>query len=152
MGLALASLLLVGCRSEATRPAVEPGYGEPSELVAWVEATPRQFRAGEVVQIEVGLRNPTKRPIVMGFTSGCMLEYRVTSPEQGIVSPIRPCPQNAPTLEIEPGRSLVVRGSWDGSQYSGAPAPPGLYHVKIGGYIVPPAPPSVTIELLAPTE
>lgn len=141
-------LLFAGCRGDGER-VVGPSFGDPSELIAWVSVTPTKFHAGETVQIEVGVRNSTTRPIVMGFTSGsCRTSYVVTDGSE-VVAPGFLCTGDAPTYELAPGESIVGRHSWDGASSSGTPLPPGKYRVHSFGFLFPSTTP-VRIEILAP--
>ena len=148
--LLLISLLVSGCGGDGRRVVAPPAYGDPAELVAWVSVTPTDIHPGETVQIEVGIRNPTTRPIVVGFTSGsCRLSYTVRDANGTGVAPGFACTADAPTYELAPGETIAGRYSWDGTSYSGVPLPPGEYRVHSSGFLVPSTVP-VPISILAP--
>ena len=146
----LTSVLLAGCGKDGGGRIVSPTKGDPAEIIAWVRVEPLTFRAGETVQIEVGVRNPTTRSIVMGFTSGsCALSYAVLNGNGVVVAPVIPCTADAPIRELAPGETIAAKYSWDGTSYSGTPLPPGEYQVRSQGFLYPSTNP-VTIQILAP--
>lgn len=127
---------------------VEPTPGDPSGLVAYVTVSPTSFRAGESVQIEVGIRNPTKSTVEVGFTSGCEILYVVTDSHSIAVAPDILCTANAPIRRIAPGETISKQFTWDGTGLSG-PLPPGTYKVSSSGFLSPVATP-VMVRILAP--
>lgn len=148
--LVLTSILLAGCSKDGGERIVRPTSGDPAELIAWVSVAPVAFHAGEVVQIDVGIRNPTTRPNVVGFTSGsCRLSYVVTDRNGLLVAPGFVCTADAPTYELAPGEIIEEKYSWDGTSSSGTPLPPGEYQVHSFGFLSPRTTP-VTIQILAP--
>jgi hypothetical protein len=148
--LVLTSILLAGCSKDGGERIVRPTSGDPAELIAWVSVAPVAFHAGEVVQIDVGIRNPTTRPTVVGFTSGsCRLTYAVTDRNDLVVAPGFVCTADAPTYELAPGETIAAKYSWDGTSSSGTPLPPGEYQVHSSGFLYPRTTP-VTIQILAP--
>lgn len=149
VALALLPLLLAGCGDKARRLAEPPTPRGPTELVAWVKVAPIAFHVGDTVRIEVGVRNPTTHPMLMGFTSGCRLSYVVRNASDVTVAPGFACTANAPTCEIAPGQTLATQFSWDGTAASGRPLSPGEYRVCSSGFLSPPTSP-VAIRVLAP--
>ena len=129
--------------------ALSMEFGDPSELIGWVTVSSAAFSPGERVQIVVGLRNPTKRPIIAGFTSGCMLMFQVKSGSDVVATPGYACPANAPTYQLAPGDALAKSFSWSGTTDAGEPLAPGEYQVCSDGFLVPAVAP-VTIRILAP--
>lgn len=144
--IVLTSLLLAGCGRDGGRIVRPTEFGDPTELTAWVNVTPAVFRAGEVVRIEVGVRNPTTRPIVMALT-GC-LSYAVSGGDDVFVTPSFLC-LPVPTFELAPGATWAEKFSWDGTHPGHGPLPPGEYRVKSTGFLVPSTTP-VPIQILAP--
>lgn len=122
--------------------APEPIYGSVSDLVAWVNVAPVEFHAGESVQIEVGVRNPTPYPIVVGFPTGC-ISFVVKDASGTTVAPSPLCIGIGPPREMAPGEETVVPFAWDGDRL-----PPGEY--QVGSHGVPPAATPVPIRILAP--
>jgi hypothetical protein len=139
-------LLLAGCSGNGTSVSGPPKFGDQSELIASLTVTPLTFQAGDTVQIDVGLRNPTPYPIVMGFTSGCQLSYLIADSSGVFVAPNFACTANTPTIEMAPGQTIAARLSWDGTQY-GRPFPPGPYRVSSSGFLIPSVTP-VTIRIV----
>jgi hypothetical protein len=126
-------LLLAGCSAERDAVVEPPGLGDPTAVVTRVSVAPVEFRAGETVQIEVGVHNPTTLPILLQFNSGCMLSFAVKDSRDAKVAPEDiPCTLDTPTMELAAGETVTWRFSWDGTSRPGTPLPPGDYRV-IGG-------------------
>ena len=149
--VALASL--TGCGGQFSVIFAPDGFGNPSSMITWVIVTPPRFQAGETVQVEVGFRNPTHRPIRVRFSSGCITSYIVQNADGAIVGPNNiACTDNVPTVVFGPGESGTTRFAWDGTTYPNQALPPGDYRV-VGGLAeraaLQPSPP-IHIEILAP--
>ena len=129
--LASASLGLACGTVDTTAPQL---YGDPSAIVSEVSVSPAEIRAGETMQIEVTIHNPTRLRVQLRFTSGCMVMFVVRDANGANVAPTFFCTANAPTLEMAPGQTITNRFQWDGSVGgSSTPAlPPGEYTV-VGG-------------------
>ena len=152
---ALLPLLLAGCGGHVKRVVdAPPRFGDPAAVITRVGVTPLEFHAGESVRIEVSMVNPTALPIVLHFTSGCVLSFAVKDSRDTFVAPKGiVCTANAPTIELAPGEALTRLFPWDGTDgYPGTPLPPGDYRVIGGldsGALRQPSAP-VSIRILAP--
>ena len=110
-------------------------YGDPAAIVSKVTVAPNEIRVDESMQIEVSVRNPTTMPILVQFTSGCMVMFAVRDESGQELAPIYACTANTPSLELAPGETFTRRFDWDG-RVSGPSTPalaPGDY-VVIGGF------------------
>ena len=144
--LVLTSVLLAGCGKGGGGRIVSPTYGDPADLVAWVNVTLVEFHPGEIIQIEVGVRNPTPHPIMAAICAPC-ISYVVKDSSGAPVAPDSVCTCMAIPREIAPGETIAEQRSWDGTT-AGRPLPSGEYEVGSAG--LPVSAPPVTIRLLAP--
>lgn len=130
----LAPLLLTGCDGKWAFVMTSPGFGDSAAIFTWVSISRSNFPSGETVAIEVGMRNPTTRPIELHFTSGCILSFVVKDPGDSVVAPMGVlCTADTPTIVLAPGARRTQRFEWDGT--NGAPhdpLPPGEYQL-VGG-------------------
>ena len=153
IGLAavLTCLLLGGCGKDVGRsisgpdPGPGPGpvtdYGDPSELVAWLTVAPTTFHQGEVLSVEVGVRNPTSKPILFNT---CFTGFWVSNENGPVLGSFPICAFGPQVTAIDPGQSLVSRISWDTRIVA-----PGKSQVHNVGFVVPVVEP-VAIEILEP--
>lgn len=72
MAVLLLAPLLTSCGDGASRVAAPRAFGDPPELIAWVNVTSAESHAGETVQIDVGVRNPTRLPIIAVVHAPCI--------------------------------------------------------------------------------
>ncbi len=153
MAALLIPVLLTGCGGQFSVIVAPSGFADPAAMITWVIVTPARFQAGETVQVEVGFKNPTNRPIRMHFASGCIASYVVRDGNDAVVAPYAMlCTAEARTIVFAAGESGTSRFSWDGTSRAGEPLPPGEYHV-LGGFtesadVHTSAP--VAVEILAP--
>jgi hypothetical protein len=144
----LTSLLFAGCGRDIGGRIVRPrDFGDPADLIAWVTVAPQAFRAGEIVQIEVSIRNPTARPIVL-TSPGCGIWFAVTRSDTLWYPDYSVDCAHARTYGVAPGDTIAVKASWNGISYGG-PRSPGVYWVHSSGFHVPSTVP-VPIQILAP--
>ncbi len=141
------AILFAGCGGRVTRVSAPPTYGSPYDLVAFVNVPSVEFRSGETVPIEVGVRNPTPTPIRTGIVTDC-ISYVITSASGTRVAPDVQCLALAIPREIAPGEVIAVQLSWDTTTRERMPLPAGEYEISSAGLPIPAAP--VTIRLLAP--
>ena len=144
--LGATALLLAGCGGGATRLTAPREYGALTDLVAWVTVAPDAFRAGESVQIELGVRNPTYRPIRVAFAPVCVM-FDIRDMDGHQVAPGSACLGLAVPFDMAPGEAIVVHRTWDGTSW-GSPVPPGEYRVGSFGFPVDAAP--AAVQVLAP--
>jgi hypothetical protein len=141
----MSALLLGGCGESRV---VEPP-GDPTGLVGWVTVSPDVFQPGDEVRVEVGIRNPTTRPLTVGFTSGsCALGFVVTSGAAIVAARPDVCTADAPIVELAPGQTISAEYTWDGTGLA-LPLLPGEYQVIPMSFQTPAVAP-VTIRIITP--
>jgi len=149
--VALTAFMLGGCGGQWSAVVDPGGIADPSFMITWVTVSTTQFRIGEPMQIEVGFKNPTRRPIRVHFTSGCRAFYAVRDGNDAVVAPKAfLCTTEARTVVFAPGETGSQTFTWDGTVSPGEDLAPGDYRVAGGlteGIGQPAAP--VTIQLLA---
>jgi Intracellular proteinase inhibitor len=150
--IALAAIV-TGCGGQFSAIIAPGGFNNPSAMITWVIVTPARFHAGETVQVEVGFRNPTSRPIRVHFASGCVTSYVVQNTAGEVVAPGGfACTDMVQTIVFDPGETGTTRFAWDGTARPGQALPPGDYRVigDLAGQGAGQPSPPINIEILAP--
>jgi len=149
---AVAALALIGCDHAAQVPTADKVLLK-SDLRTSLLVAPQVFEAGNVIEIDVTLKNMGDAPATLDFSSGCQLGMSISNASGGDVGPAMACTANLTRLHLEPGESKTTPFSWNGTQYDPAthtytPLPPGDYRVAgfVVGYLsIEPATSQVTI-------
>lgn len=136
---------------ETTAPQL---YGDPAAVVSELRVSPAEIRAGETMQIEVKIHNPTSLRMQLHFSSGCTVTFSVRDGNGTWVAPYYACTLHPLTFVMAPDETWTARFEWDGTL--GGPStpalPPGEYTV-VGGFdegVQRNASEPVAIRILAP--